>query len=151
VESKEMNIGRAGEHLVMYDLLSRGYKCYMTEQGMNYDIVIDLDGRIVRLQTKTTKQPGCISKKYKTATYLFHVRRAGKSGKRLYSVGEFEGFALVTMDTRSVYYYPFTEQIAKTLILRDNRQKLNYKQNRGKLAPYIEDFTLERFLQCGKS
>ena len=150
MESKEMNIGRAGEHLVMYDLLSRGYKCYMTEAGLNYDVVIDIDGRLVRLQVKTTQKPMCMSQKYKTTTYLFHVRRSGKGGKRVYDVGEFEGFALVAMDTKSVFYYPFTERITKTLILRDGRQKNDYMQNRGKLAPYIEEFTLERFLQCGK-
>ena len=146
MESKQLTIGRAGEHLVMYDLLSHGYKCFLTDQGLNYDVVIDIGRRMLRLQVKTTQKPGCISHTYKTSTYLFHVRRAGKGGKRFYAVDEFDGFALVTMDTRSVYYYPFHEQITRTLILRDGRQRGKYKTNYGKIAPYIEGFTLEKFL-----
>ena len=150
MESEQLTIGRAGEHLTMYDLLSKGYKCFLTGQGLNYDLVIDIDGRLIRLQVKTTQKPGRISKAYATSTYLFHVRRAGKGGKRLYSIDEFDGFALVAMDTRRVYYYPFTKKIKKTLIFRDGRQRNNYRQYRGKISPYIEEFTLERFLACGK-
>ena len=144
MESKELTIGRAGEHLVMFDLLSKGYKCFMTDQGNNYDIVLEYKNKLIRLQVKTTQKPMLMNKEYKTKSYLFHVRRAGRGGKRYYSVKEFEGFALATLDTKSVYYYNFNNSIKRTLIFRDRR--FNYRVNAGKIAPYLDEFTLERFL-----
>ena len=44
-----------------------------------------------------------------------------------------------------------TMNILKKLSIKTSLNIISYKQNRGKLAPYIEDFTLERFLQCGRS
>lgn len=143
--SKELNLGRAGEHLVMFDLLTKGYKCFLTDQGVNYDIVLDLGSRLVRLQVKTTQKPAKMNTEYRNNVYLFCARRAGKKGKRNYEASEFDGFALVTLDTKSVYYYHFTEQVNRTLIFRDSRE--TYKIYAGKISPHIEGFTLERFLE----
>lgn len=143
MESKELRIGRAGQHLVMFDLLSKGFCCCQTEEGMPYDIVVDVNGLMIRLQVKTTTQPSRMNHEYRTATYLFHVRRAGRKGRREYALGEFEGFALVCMDTRSVWYYPFTETISKTLIFRV--PGLQYKQQSGRRAPFMDEFTSDLF------
>ena len=144
-ESKQLNLGRAGEHLVLADLILHGCKCFMTDAGLNYDIVIDIDGKFIRLQVKTTLQPMRMNQEYITPTYLFHVRRAGKGGLRLYETTEFEGFALVALDTRQIAYIPFTKQLKCTVILRDRRK--DYKVNHGHVAPYIDEFGLESFME----
>jgi len=150
-KGNELSIGRCGEYLVMFDLLSKGHKAFMTEQGINYDIVLEHNNRLIRLQVKTTLQPMYVNTTYKTKSYLFHVRRAGKGGKRLYNVGEFEGFALVTLDTKKVYYHSFTESINKTLIFRVPGLKYGGehgdRDRRKRKSPYISELTLERFLQ----
>ena len=143
MESKELRIGRAGQHLVMFDLLSKGFCCCQTEEGMPYDIVVDLAGLMIRLQVKTTMKPARMNEEYRTATYLFHVRRAGKRGRREYVMGEFEGFALVCMDTRNVWYYPFLKSISKTLIFRV--PGIQYKQQSERSAAFINEFTSEKF------
>jgi len=143
MESHELRIGRAGQHLAMFDLLSNGYCCCQTEEGMAYDVIVDLGVRLVRLQVKATMKPARMNGGYATPTYLFHVRRAGRHGKREYSVGEFEGFALVCMDTRKVWYYPFLGRIAKTLIFRV--PGIAYKNGFGRVAPYIDQFPSSRF------
>ena len=144
MQSREMLIGRAGEHLVMFDLLSRGHKCFLTDQGVNYDVVLDVGSRLLRLQVKTTQAPMRMTKEYASLVYLFHPRRAGKKGKREYAVGEFDGFALVALDARTVHYYAFTETIRRTLIFRDRRQ--TYKQTGPHVCPFIDEFTLDAFL-----
>lgn len=148
MESKQLNIGRAGEHLVMSDLLANGYNAMLTDQGMNYDVVIDRGGKLIRLQVKTTEKPGRMNKApgsaYASSTYLFHAKRAGRGGARLYGVAEFDAIAFVALDTKQIAYVPFDSVITKTIIMRDRRQK--YRQNAGKIAPYIDEFPLEKML-----
>lgn len=142
--SKELNIGRAGEYLVMFDLLSKGYQAFLTDQGVSYDVVLDLGYRLVRLQVKTTQKPSKMNKEYANNVYLFNVRRAGRRGLRSYETHEFDGFALVALDRKTVYYYPFKEKICRTLLFRLNTE--TYKVKTGQVSPYIEGFTLEKFL-----
>ena len=144
-ESKQLNLGRAGEHLVLADLILHGCKCFLTDAGMNYDVVIDLDHRFIRLQIKTTQRPGFMNREYATPAYLINVRRAGKGGSRFYSVGEFEGFALVALDTKQIAYIPFTKQVKRTIILRDRRE--TYKTTNHNTSPYFDEFSLEKFLK----
>lgn len=142
--SRELNIGRAGEYLTMFDLLSKGYQAYLTDQGASYDIILDLGDRLIRLQVKTTQKPSKMNKEYANNVYMFNVRRADRSGQRSYGLNEFDGFALVALDRKAVYYYPFTEGLNRTLLFRLDTEK--YKIYAGQVSPYIESFTLEKFL-----
>jgi hypothetical protein len=144
--SKELNVGRAGEHLVMFDLLMQGYQCYTTDQGVSYDIIVDLGSNLLRLQVKTTGTSKLLRQDYATKSYVFNVRRAGSGGARKYQVSEFDGFACVALDLKQVAYIPFINTINKSLILRDRRQ--NYCQhNGGNHAPYFDEFTFDKFLE----
>jgi PD-(D/E)XK endonuclease len=142
--SRQLNIGRAGEYLAMFDLLSRGYQAYLTDQGASYDIILDLGSRLLRLQVKTTQKPSKMNKEYANNVYIFNVRRAGRNGQRAYELGEFDGFALVALDRKAVYYYPFTKGITRSLLFRLSTE--TYKMYAGHTSPYIEQFTLERLL-----
>jgi hypothetical protein len=55
--SAEMEVGRAGEYLVMADLLLNGWVAYPTSQGVPYDIAVDIGQRVIRVQVKFTKMP----------------------------------------------------------------------------------------------
>lgn len=142
--SKELQVGRAGEYLAMADLLLNDKQAFLTDQGLPYDLVFEHEERLIRMQVKSTRSLKILNSGYKNKVYSFHVRRAGKNGTRVYDTGEFDGYALVTLDTRSVYYVPFTERINKTWLFRDKNTQ--YKITNQKTAPYIQDFTLERFL-----
>ena len=41
--NNDLMIGVAGEHLVCFDLITKGFTCFMTEQGLPYDIVADIN------------------------------------------------------------------------------------------------------------
>jgi hypothetical protein len=50
--------------------------------------------------------------------YLYHVRRAGKRGKRQYASNEFDIIALVAMDIRVIAYLPLSDRVLQTIYLR---------------------------------
>lgn len=151
--SRELNIGRAGEYLVMFDLLSKGYQAYLTDQGVAYDIVLDLGFKLIRLQVKATLKPGKMTPTYRKEVYKFNVRRSGRSdsvsrGKskklRQYAPDEFDAYALVTLDTQKVYYYPFEQGFNKMLLFRTASE--TYGNHSHRQRPCIEECTIESCL-----
>lgn len=101
----DLSAGTAAEHLVCADLLLAGYNAFMTDQNCAYDIAIDVDGRLIRLQVKSTRKQRSIPQRTThTPAYLFYVRRAGKGGARNYGSDEFDMLALVALDIRQTAY-----------------------------------------------
>ena len=108
--SPEMEAGRAGEYLVLADLLLNGWVAYPTSQGLPYDVAVDIGKRVIRVQVKSTLLPK--SAEYRRGgapLYMFHTKRAGKAGKRRYGVDDFDILALVGLDRRLIAYYGMRE------------------------------------------
>ena len=117
--SQEMEIGRAGEYLVLADLLLNGWVAYPTSQGVPYDVVVDIGERIIRVQVKSTlTSKSGASMKRGSPLYLFNIRRAGKGGKRRYGKDDFDVFALVALDRRLIGYYPMRECHQDSIAIR---------------------------------
>lgn len=117
--SREMEVGRAGEYLVLSDLLISGWVAYPTGQGVPYDIAVDIGHRIVRVQVKSTMMPKSAgSMNRKTPLYIFSTKRAGKEGKRKYAVDEFDILALVALDRRLIAYYSIWENSRDLIAIR---------------------------------
>lgn len=140
-QSSQLALGRAGEHLAMFDLLTHGIKCFLTAQGINYDIVAEINGKIVKIQVKSTEKPTLLSK-YKTPVYKFSVRRSGSD--RIYGLDEFDVFALVCLDTKTVCYVSHDKVINREIILRDKR--FNYEQTTTKTRPYTSELDICAYL-----
>lgn len=106
-EPSDLDVGTAGEHLVCADLLLGGLIAFRTDQTCAYDVAVDFGGRLIRLQVKSTRVPRLIPQR-ETAilAYQWHVRRAGKGGRRNYGGDEFDLLALVGLDVRQVAYLP---------------------------------------------
>ncbi len=51
----DLEVGKAAEHLVVADLILSGYRAYLTDQGLPYDVVVDVGGRLYRVQVKATR------------------------------------------------------------------------------------------------
>lgn len=118
-EVTDLELGKAAEHLVVADLILQGYRAYLTDQGLPYDVVLDLDGRLLRIQVKASREQRPVPQRVAfTPGYLFHVRRAGKGGRRRYVGNEFDLLAFVALDTRTIAYMPFTDGLRQSLILR---------------------------------
>jgi hypothetical protein len=147
--SNELNIGRAGEHIAIADLLLKGIQAYTTGQGVRYDVVADINGRLLRLQVKTTQRARILAKHAKPI-YFFDIRRAGKNGFKKYELGQFDGFALVALDRREVYYLKFDGKIGSASIcIRDRNNDYTTKKRGMNNRPgiYLQDLTWENFIK----
>lgn len=143
--SAEMEMGRAGEYLVMADLLLAGWVAYPTSQGVPYDIAVDIGHRVVRVQVKSTKDPKSGSSMHRgTPLYVFQTRRAGKAGHRRYSNSDFDVLALVALDRRLVAYYALADCRKDCVAIRVPGQRYG---NGGVQCRYFEDAKFELALQ----
>lgn len=103
--SDDLELGKAAEHLVCADLIMQGYRAFLSDQGLPYDILVDVDGGFVRVQVKATRKPKNPSPEHRSSPgYFFHLRRAGKGGRRRYPRNAFDVYALVAMDRQAIAY-----------------------------------------------
>lgn len=114
-----LSIGKAAEHLVCADLMLAGYRVFLSDQGLPYDLLVDLGDRFIRVQVKATIRAKNANAKGRAPNmvYVFHVRRRGKhsKGERL-SAKHCDAVALVALDTRIVAYMP-VKTVAQTVSL----------------------------------
>ena len=103
----DLAAGTAAEHLVCADLLMLGLNTFLADQNCAYDVAVDINGRLVRVQVKATRQQRSIPQREShIPAYMWHVRRAGKGGRRVYGSDEFDLLALVALDIRRIAYLP---------------------------------------------
>lgn len=95
--SDELQAGKAGEHLVCADLLIDGHVAFLSDQGLPYDVVVQLPDKLVKVQVKSFGSVGTKN------TYKVSIKR-GKYGRKGYGRAEADIFAFVALDTRQVGY-----------------------------------------------
>ena len=106
----DLAAGVAGEHLVCADLLLQGYNAFLTDQNCPYDIALEVNGRLIRMQVKTTRKERLVPQRaVRTPAYLFHIRRCGKGGRRSYNETDFDVMALVALDIKQIAYIKLSE------------------------------------------
>jgi len=99
--SKELQIGKAGEHLVCYDLILQGYNAFLADQGLPYDVLVDNGEKIYRLQVKTSTKKSDYGKS--KDVYRFSLRSA-KGANRAIKADRVDCIAFVFTDKRTVEY-----------------------------------------------
>lgn len=135
----DLAAGTAAEHLVCADLLLSGYRAFLTDQTCPYDVAVDVPGRLVRVQVKATRCPRAIPQRAThIAGYMWHVRRAGKGGRRVYAEAEFDLLALVALDARSIAYLPPSRR-AQTIHIRPYERGDDRAEGKN-LGKYFSDF-----------
>lgn len=139
----ELQLGKAGEYLVCADLILRGYVAFPSEQGLRYDVVVDDQRSLVRIQVKTTeKYRACPQRNTFCPSYLFNARRCGKGGRNSYLHTDIDIMAFVCLEDKLIGYLPIHE-IRQTMHFRV--KKYNYK-TRNDLNRFLEDLSFERAL-----
>jgi PD-(D/E)XK endonuclease len=114
-----LSIDVAAEHLVCADLILSGYSAFLTGQGMPYDIALDVNGRLIRIQVKSTLKPKQTPNRPGSGlSYMFHPRRAGKGQKRVIKNDEFEIIAFVALDIRAIAYIVMNDKVQQSVNLR---------------------------------
>lgn len=113
-EARLATITRAAgaEHLVAADLSFAGYDCSMATAGLPYDLLVDLEGRLVRVQVKSTLTSGRTVKgavrngrrrpDRHHDVYSFQVR--SRTQPTNHYEGQVDAFAFVAIDVRRVLY-----------------------------------------------
>jgi hypothetical protein len=142
----QLQIGKAGEYLVCSDLLSQGYNSFLADQGLNYDVVVDVGGRLLKIQVKTASQyRNHGQRKNQGEVYQFNCRRCGKGGRKAYGKKDFHLISLVSLKEKIVaYFLPDKTKISMTLRSPEkrgtyNNEVYNYRR-RKKPYRYLDQF-----------
>lgn len=139
-DSKELQIGKAGEYLVCADLILKGFTAYPSEQGLPYDVVLDIDGKLIKVQVKTTETYRSVPQRNTDSkAYIFNVKRKGKNGNKRYDNDEVDLFALVCLNNKAVGYIKNTD-MPDTLNLRVDELRGTYHDEQG----------IKRFEKCNE-
>lgn len=142
--SDDLELGKAAEHLVCADLIMQGYRAFLSDQGLPYDILVDVQGVFVRVQVKATRKPKNPSPRDRLSKgYFFQLRRAGKGGRRRYPKNAFDLYALVAMDRQAIAYLAPEDCHRQTVALRV--PGLRYQQH-GPLSREFGNATFDRAL-----
>lgn len=105
--SKELQIGKAGEHLVCFDLIKNNHNAFLADQGLPYDVLVDVDTEIKRIQVKSCSRVGNYGKSKNV--YRFSLRSA-KGANRAIKANKVDYIAFVFIDKMIVQYIS-TKQI----------------------------------------
>ena len=134
-DSKQLQIGKAGEYLVCADLIMKGFIAFPSEQGLPYDVLLDTGKKLLKVQVKTTEKARSVQqRKNPIPAYIFSIKRAGKNGKTRYKEKEIDLFALVCLDTMEIGYLT-NKEMPTTINIRVDTFRGSYYDEKG-----IQDF-----------
>jgi len=102
-------IGQAGTHIACADLIIKGCRISIATEGMPYDVIAERDGRLYKVQVKTTaKHPEDIGKARGVYRFGINCSRAG----RAYHQGEVDWFAFVVLHLRKIAYLAASDMVS---------------------------------------
>jgi len=130
-DSKQLQIGKAGEYLVCADLILKGFIAFPSEQGLPYDVLLDTGEKLLKVQVKTTEKAREVQQRSNPIpAYIFSIKRAGSKGKTRYEEKEIDLFALVCLDTMQIGYLN-NKEMPTTINIRVDKLKGSYYDEKG--------------------
>jgi len=123
--SEQMEVGRCGEYFSVFTLISQGFAAYLTDQGLVYDLVVDVDGVLLKGQVKTTLGASNYGKSKNVCR--FGTRRAKKT-LRCALIDECDFYAFVSINDKEVAF----------ILTKD----LESSKNKGKIKQTL-DFSVD--------
>lgn len=142
-----LEIGKAAEHLVCADLILQGYKCYLSDQGLPYDIVVDAKCGLLKVQVKSSCFPKNVnaSGRAERIAYSFHARVRGKNSSARLSNSDCDIVALVGLDIKVIAYFSIHE-VGQTMQLMIPNFEFKGKFKRRRFDG-IEGFPIEKAIK----
>lgn len=132
-------MGEITESIVLAKLIEIGYECLIPwGHDHRYDIAIDDDGKLIRIQCKTARyleEIGCIA----FNTSITYARVGGKSHIRKGYKGEVDYFGVYSPDTGKVYLVPIEDAPECSMHLR--LQPARNNQQKG--VKWAKDYEIE--------
>lgn len=98
----DMQAGKAGEFLVCADLIVQGFNAFTAGEGLPYDVVAQVPGRLVKIQVKSLRGPTL--REPEPPLYIAIAMQCGKGGKSKYKADDVDVFAIVALDVKSIGY-----------------------------------------------
>lgn len=145
----DMQAGKAGEYLVCADLILKGFIAYPSEQGLPYDVVLDMGGRLLKVQVKATRTHKQTPQRVSNVnTYAFNVKRRGKRNRGEHDQHSCDLFAFVALDERHIGYMR-NGDAKQTMFFRVESMRGSYRDeniNTPVRGRYLSDYTLESAL-----
>lgn len=134
----DFQVGKAGEHLVISELLSMGYESFMAGEGLPYDVVFDFNGSLKKVQVKTSRKPYNNENKANNKDgYIYHIKRCGKGANNQYSNDKIDLFAIVALDTKEIGYL-FLDEVKSSVSIRPSNKRGTYSGENDKKAMILE-------------
>lgn len=146
-----MQIGKAGEYFVCADLISNGYIAFPSEQGLPYDVILDIDSKLYKVQVKTTQFARTVpQRKSPIPAYIFNIKRCGKGNKRIAKPNDVDIYALVSLEDKIIGYLP-NKNVRQTMNFRVPKHRGKYRDENRNMKPlgtYLDELTLEKCLDA---
>lgn len=103
-------LGAAGEYLVCADLIMHGYRGWQAPNNFSYDVIAEIEGRLVRISVKSTlkpmRRPGRVASK---ECYRWRCTRSSSRGQKPFTKDLTDLVAVVGLDTKLIGYLPVSE------------------------------------------
>lgn len=96
-EISNLEMGRAGEYFAIYELIKQGYPAFLSDQGLSYDIAVDVGGMLARGQVKSTAGHRDCGK---SKNVLRFGARTGKGMLKNTSVEACDFYVFVSLDDK---------------------------------------------------
>lgn len=135
--------GTAAEYLVCLDLQKQGYDAFLTNQGMKYDVVVDVHGKLYRLQVKSCAKV-TLESGSRNWTYKFRLTKTSGRTRTAISASNADFLALVAFDIGAVAYMPISDELPKAIKLRPPG---TVKTNWMKQPNNIDEFSFTKLLK----
>jgi len=102
--SSDLQVGKAGQHLVCCELLKQGYAAFLADESMPFDVIVYTPQKLIKIQVKTSTKTNSTTKSQNL--YRYHIRR-GKGNIRVYTEHEVDIAAFVALDINQIAYIHF--------------------------------------------
>jgi hypothetical protein len=142
--------GQAGEHLVCADLILKGYRAFLADQGAPFDVVVVTDQGLRRVQVRTTKGLQNYTNSAHGGVYRFQLK-TGKKSRHRFRPDQVDIVAFVTLDTKTVAYLQIG-QLAKpdgSILSMIEFRSCNAPAERKYKGGKVKTFTVRRISDYG--
>ena len=143
--------GRIAELMALQDIIKQGFVAFEAGPQLSYDLVVDVAGRLLRVQVKSAGKPRVRDVRpngrdlFTNEPYLFRTKkRLGQD----YTLDSFDLFALVAVDIGMVAYMTIAEGLKSSRI---SVQQPQYESHaRTKKSTRMQDLTFAKALEALK-
>lgn len=104
--SAELEHGKCGEYYAIFSLMKQGFSAFISDQGMAYDIVVDVNGDLLRGQVRSTLKMRDYGKSLNV--YRFGTR-TGKGAIRATKQGRCDFYAFVVIEDEKIAFMSSSE------------------------------------------